>query len=172
MTYDVTVGERVFSIRIDRDKAGGWAVQVDDAPPRHIDVRRPEPSVLSLLLGDRSVEAGLAPRDDGWEVDLLGRGYHCEVVDPRRAALKLGGGAGEGAIKTSMPGLVVRVMVAEGDAVAEGDPLLVLEAMKMENEITAPIDGRIAAVHVSAGESLEAGAKLIQIEPIDGDEES
>jgi len=167
MTYDVTVGERAFSIRVDRDKAGGWTVQIDDGPARHIDARSPEPSVLSLVMGDRSYEAGLAPRDDGWEVDLLGRAYHCAVVDPRRAALKLGGGAGAGAIKTSMPGLVVRVMVEEGALVEEGDPLLVLEAMKMENEITAPIDGRIAAVHVAAGESLEAGAKLIQIDPLD-----
>ena len=62
-----------------------------------------------------------------------------------------------------MPGVVVELLVAEGDPVTEGQPLLILEAMKMQNEIVAPGDGSVAAVHVEAGQAVASGDKLLTL---------
>jgi acetyl-CoA/propionyl-CoA carboxylase biotin carboxyl carrier protein len=72
--------------------------------------------------------------------------------------------AAEGAITAIMPGKIVRMLVAAGDEVGEGDVVCVLEAMKMENELQAPADGTVQAVHVSPGDDVEMGAVLIEIE--------
>ena len=70
---------------------------------------------------------------------------------------------GEGVIKALMPGRIVRVLVAKGDSVAKGAGLLVLEAMKMENEIQSPIDGVVDELFVESGQTVEGGAELIHI---------
>ena len=165
MIYEVTIAGSTRRVSVRQRRSGGWLVRVDDGPERVIDGRSPLPDVLSLVVEGRSYEASLAALDEGWEVNLLGRSYPCRVVDPRRAALKLGGGGGEGTLTTSMPGRVVRLLVEVGAAVSAGTPLLVIEAMKMENELRAPIDGVVAAIEVSEGEALEAGARLLHIEP-------
>jgi pyruvate carboxylase subunit B len=71
---------------------------------------------------------------------------------------------GPGDITTPMPGRVVKVLVAEGAKVSTGDPVLVIEAMKMENRVTAPIDGTVKAIHVKEGDQVNSDETLIQIE--------
>ncbi|HCH66476.1 MAG: hypothetical protein CL927_04425 [Deltaproteobacteria bacterium] len=115
------------------------------------------------MYGGRSVEAGLVPFEDGIDVDIRGLSHELAVVDPRRKALRTGGGAAGGSIKTQMPGRVVRVLVAEGDVVAKGTPLVVVEAMKMENEIKSPRDGTISRVAINAGDLVEARAVLVEL---------
>jgi biotin carboxyl carrier protein len=73
--------------------------------------------------------------------------------------------AGAGAVQAIMPGSIVRVMVTEGDQVEAGDVLLVLEAMKMENELHAPIAGVVKAVYASSGQAVEMNQVLAEIEP-------
>ena len=72
-------------------------------------------------------------------------------------------GAGQGVVETGMPGRVVRVLVSEGDEVETGDGLVILEAMKMENEVRAPRSGRVVRVAVVEGQNVEAGALLVEI---------
>jgi biotin carboxyl carrier protein len=72
-------------------------------------------------------------------------------------------GGGEKAVKSPMPGRVVKVLVAKGDSVAVGQGLVVLEAMKMENEVKARAAGTVAEVHVAAGATVEGGAKLVTL---------
>lgn len=72
-----------------------------------------------------------------------------------------------GSIQAIMPGSIVRVLVAEGDQVSSGDVLLVLEAMKMENELKAPIPGVVKAIYVQRGQTVEMGAVLAEIEALD-----
>ena len=69
-----------------------------------------------------------------------------------------------GDVTTSMPGTVVDILVAEGDSVNAGDPVLVVEAMKMETEIQAPISGKVSAIHVAKGDTVNPDEALIQIE--------
>ncbi len=95
-----------------------------------------------------------------------GRRFFAKVESERmriKAAAK-GGEAAEGVIKSPMPGRVVRVAVAEGGSVEAGVAVVVVEAMKMENELVAPRAGTVKKVYVAAGATVEGGAKLIEIE--------
>ena len=99
------------------------------------------------------------------EISLGGATVHVEMIDPLTARRKrrddeMGGG---GTIKALMPGRVVRILVSPGDAVARGAGLLILEAMKMENEIQAQSAGVVDRILVEAGQTVEAGAELMHI---------
>jgi len=162
MTYEVTIDGAACSVSVERAE-GGWSVAIGEDPPRFVEGRRLG-NMLHMLIEDRSHDAGLVRTDEGWDVDLGGTHHACQVVDPRRKALRLSGGAASGTLKTSMPGRIVAVHVAVGDTVAVGDPVLVVEAMKMENEVRAPVEGTVVEILVSAGDAVEAGAKLLRIE--------
>jgi glutaconyl-CoA/methylmalonyl-CoA decarboxylase subunit gamma len=88
-----------------------------------------------------------------------------ETARMRATADARGGGAGasSGIVVSPMPGKVVKILVAEGATVSEGTPLIVVEAMKMENELVAESEGTILKVHVGMGDTVEGGAKLITI---------
>jgi biotin carboxyl carrier protein len=127
-----------------------------------------------------AVGESLLLRIDGKVVDLTvegsppelglvagGERLYVRVESERlRAALAAkragGGGAGDLVVKSPMPGRVLKVLVAEGDAVERGTPLVVVEAMKMENELRATGPGKVAKVFVQAGQTVEGGAKLVQ----------
>ncbi len=99
------------------------------------------------------------------EISLGGATVYVDVIDPaaakrRRRDDDMGS---SGTVKALMPGRVVRVLVAKGDAVRKGTGLLILEAMKMENEIQAPADGTVDEVFVEPGQTVEAGADLIHV---------
>ena len=98
-------------------------------------------------------------------VSLGGANVALEIVDPlalKRKASEDETGAG-GVLKAMMPGRVVRLFVKNGDTVRRGQSLLILEAMKMENEIQSPIDGTIKEVFVSPGDTVDSGAPLVHI---------
>lgn len=78
-----------------------------------------------------------------------------------------GGAAGGGAVKAPMPGRVVKALVSEGDSVEAGQPVIIVEAMKMENEVTASGAGVVRNIAVSPGDTVDAGAVLVEIEPHD-----
>ena len=161
MIYEVTVGETVRTVSVDK-REGLYAVSVDQGPERLVEAMKLG-QVLSMLVDGRSVEAGLSQREDGWDISILGTTHGCEVVDPRRKALRLAGGAGSGALKASMPGRIISVLVQPGEAVSKGQAVMVIEAMKMENELKAPLDGTVAEVLVEAGQAVESGAPLMKI---------
>ena len=99
------------------------------------------------------------------EITLAGSTLHVEVVDPlamkrKRSEDETGG---SGLVKALMPGRVVRILVNPGESVKKGAGLLILEAMKMENEIQAPVDGVVDQIFVSAGSTVEGGADLLHI---------
>ncbi|MCZ6538465.1 MAG: biotin/lipoyl-binding protein [Chloroflexi bacterium] len=71
--------------------------------------------------------------------------------------------AGDGVVRSPMPGRIINVSVAVGDTVTRGQPVIVLESMKMENTITSPVDGTVSAVHVAAGDSVQHGQTLVEI---------
>jgi biotin carboxyl carrier protein len=107
-----------------------------------------------------------APPDVG--VIALGRRFYAAAESERMRALAAAaggkaGGKGDGTITSPMPGRVLKVLVHEGDSVAPGTPLIVVEAMKMENELFAEQAGTVAKVFVTPGTNVEGGAKLIEI---------
>jgi acetyl/propionyl-CoA carboxylase alpha subunit len=167
-TYSVTLDgtERTLIVRRAGEAPGGgirYGLVIDDAPEVMVDTVRPESDVLSLMHAGRVWEAGLVGTDDGFEVELVGIRHDTSVVDPRRKALRMAEGAGDKSLKTQMPGRVVRLLVAEGDEVTEGQPLIVVEAMKMENEMKSPCDGTVLRLCVEEGEQVQARSVLIEL---------
>jgi biotin carboxyl carrier protein len=145
--------------------SGGLEVKVDGKPVE-VDVL-PVRGQLSIRVGGRVVDLTMegAPPDVG-AIASGHRSYVRVESERMRAAAqarKGRGGDGEKIVKSPMPGRVVRVLVAKGDEVAAGQPLLVVEAMKMENEVRAKTACRVAEVHVETGATVEGNAKLLTL---------
>ena len=124
--------------------------------------------VFSLILDGKSYEAFVYQGDEDWDVLLRGRQYQVKVEDERERRLKAAGGAGaaEGGefhLKAPMPGLVVAILVEEGQEVKKGQVLVILESMKMQNELKSPRDGTISHIKVKAGESVEQKQILLNM---------
>ena len=105
-----------------------------------------------------------------WELESEGRAFRAEVLDERAARVRrLSGAAGGAAVapmlKAPMPGLVIRVGVEDGQAVEAGAPVVIVEAMKMENELRAPAAAKVARVRVAAGDAVEKGQVLVEFAP-------
>jgi biotin carboxyl carrier protein len=125
-------------------------------------------SVYSLLLGNVSYEALVEARDDCYEVLLQGTLYRIRVQDERmrrlaRAARGFAPPSGEIAIRAPMPGTITAVPVSVGQAIAEGEVLVILESMKMENELKAPRAGVVSQVRVQDGQNVEQNEPLVAI---------
>jgi biotin carboxyl carrier protein len=129
------------------------------------------PGVYSILIGGRSHELRVTARrsDAGgallYDVSIGPRTYHLEVRDPRRRRRAGPEREHEGPqeILAPMPGKIVRVLVAENQEVEQGQGLLVIEAMKMQNELRAPGPGRVEKIYVAEGTGVEAGFKLLRL---------
>lgn len=163
MTYEITIGDETRVVDISRRKDGLFDVRWGNEA-HVVDLVRPTPDAFQMLIDGEGWEAGAVRTSDGWLVDVMGFATAVEVVDPRRKALRLGTAAAGGSITTKMPGRVVRLLVAPGSPVKKGEPVLVVEAMKMENELKSPIDGILVELFVTEGQTVETGAKLARIE--------
>jgi biotin carboxyl carrier protein len=136
-----------------------------------IDILELEPGCYSILMEGRSVEVRLDqakspdPEAHAYRAMLYEGAYEFALVDPRRALLsgKGGAGAGGGVLMSPMPGKIVKLLVKIGDQVQEGQTLLVMEAMKMQNELKTSTTGTVATVHVLEGATVETGAALVTV---------
>jgi biotin carboxyl carrier protein len=125
--------------------------------------------VFSLIVDGKSHEAYVQEGDENWQVLMRGRLYPVKVEDEREKRLRAAGGAGvaetgEFHLKAPMPGLVVSIPVTEGQEVKKGQVLLILESMKMQNELKAPRDGKISRIRVKPGESVEQKQALLSVQ--------
>jgi biotin carboxyl carrier protein len=139
-----------------------------DGRPVRVDVRLLEPGVMSLLITSTEGQ-GRQYRCvlDGDGVVIGGRRYGFEVEDPRSLQGRRGAGAGtEGPrpVKAPMPGRVVRLLVEAGEDVEEGQGVVVIEAMKMQNELKSPKTGRVVRVGVVVGDTVGSGDVLVVVE--------
>ena len=105
---------------------------------------------------------------DGWRLLHRGEVWDAEIVDERTRKLRemtggSSGASGRHVVTAPMPGLVLRVEVEPGAEIAAGGGLVVLEAMKMENELTSPITGMVTAVHASPGDAVDKGTPLVEV---------
>ena len=125
--------------------------------------------VFSLIVDGKSYEAYVYPGNEDLEVLIKGRLYHSRVEDERERRLRAASGGqiaqtGPFHLKAPMPGLVVAVPVGEGQEVKEGDVLLILESMKMQNELKSPRDGVIGRILVGPGDSVDQRQKMLSVE--------
>jgi biotin carboxyl carrier protein len=140
--------------------------QLGDAPPRDADVETPEPGVYGVILDGRSYDAFVEDTPSGLVVTIEGYRFEIEVRDPRRWSRKTAraGGGSVQSILSPMPGKVIRVLAAAGDEVVPGQGIVVVEAMKMQNELKSNRAGRVLSVHAREGDTVVAGELLATIE--------
>jgi biotin carboxyl carrier protein len=164
MKYQTIVNGETIEIEINED--GRILVNGQE---RAIDFRvLREGEAYSLLLDHQSFEAVIEVRDDVLHVMMGGDLFEVKVTDERSrrlasAFMAFGETSGEVMIRAPMPGLIVRVPVAEGQAVSKGETVVILESMKMENELKAPRDGMVHRVSVFPGDSVEQNTVLVTL---------
>ena len=171
-TYLVEIDGREWPVQIS-DGPGGRRVRVGDGPEQAVDWSRVEESGLySLLIDGASRQVRVAPdaeQPGTWQVSVGHEQREARVQTERERRLQRAGGqkqvqGGEVTVKAPMPGLVRAVAVAVGDEVTAGQRLVVLEAMKMENDIQSPRAGTVKAIRVAAGDTVENGRPLVVLE--------
>jgi biotin carboxyl carrier protein len=123
--------------------------------------------LYSLLMNGESYEGYIYPDEKSWQVLLLGQFFSVEVTDEREKrlqTLKMNGvSTGEFALRAPMPGLIVSVQVEEGQVVERGKILMILESMKMQNEIRSPRSGKVTRLRIKSGDTVEQKQILLTI---------
>lgn len=175
MKYITIINNNEFMIELD-DQNNQILV---NGEPYHVDLTSLQNSnLISCIINNRSFEAAVtSPERDLWDILLNGEIYSVNVKEERayrlaKARGQLDGDSGTVPTKSPMPGVIVNVPVAVGDAVQKGDTIVILESMKMENELKATRDGAVLEVKVSPGDSVEKDAVLIIIGDAESDEEA
>jgi biotin carboxyl carrier protein len=156
-------GQQFVDVTVDRQD-GTYVVEVDGV--RHeVDLHKLEGDFYSILTGGKSYEVSVEATRDGYRVRHGATEQLVTLTDPgRRAREGRAGASGPEPVLSVMPGKVVRLLVKEGDAVEAGQGLVVVEAMKMENEIAAPRAGTVGPIAVKAGQAVEGGAELLTLQ--------
>ncbi len=163
MKYLTTVNGQKFEIELDKD--GRLTI---NGQARQVDFQHISEALYSALIDNKSLEALVERQEGRYQLLIEGDLYEVEVLDERQQRLMnasggLGVAQGEVTIRSPMPGLIVAVRVGEGEEVRRGQPLLVLESMKMENDIKAPRDGKVERIHVEKGQTVEQNKALITL---------
>jgi biotin carboxyl carrier protein len=144
--YEITVGDRIYQVDAASSQAGVYSLRIDGA--QH--------------------EVSVRPLEEGWTVTGRHGTTTVSVTDPlTHLAAQTRGGKGakrQRKVAAYMPGRVVAVLVQEGEAVTAGQGIVVLEAMKMENEIRAEHDGTVSRIHVQPGQAVDLGNPLFEME--------
>jgi biotin carboxyl carrier protein len=164
MKYITTIDDKQFVVEIIDEKhvsVDGKVYEID------FESVAGQP-VYSLIVDGRSHESYIYQGDDNWQVLMRGRLYPVQVEDEREKRLRAaaGGGiaeTGEYHLRAPMPGLVVTIPVTEGQPVKRGEVILILESMKMQNELKAPRDGTIGRIRVRPGETVEQKQTLLSL---------
>lgn len=165
MIYDVRIGGRTYRVELVR-AGSSWSCKLNgrDFP---VDVVSPQPGLLSLLIDGRSYavkqEVGAAEAN----IVVGNERFTTVVRDPRSLRGRRGadsGGQGARKITAPMPGKVVRILAVAGTQVEVGEAVLVIEAMKMQNELKSPKKGTVTKLTVKEGDAVEAGQTLAEVE--------
>lgn len=163
MTVWLEIDGRKRRVELPSTVTNGAMGCVVDGRAMLADVHLLQPGVMSLVVEGRQYRCVL----DGDEVLIGGRRFAFEVSDPRSLQGRRGGGVGSvgpRVIKAPMPGRVVRVLVAVGEEVVEQQGVIVIEAMKMQNELKSPKAGRVGRMAFAVGDTVEAGDVLAVVE--------
>jgi len=167
MAFIAKLGDQSYTVEIEEIEKSLYRVSVD-GNEFLVDGKKTGRTNYSLIVDNRSFEIEVDHAEDEYRVLVDGRNYHVNLVDERR--VRIGGGQSEiqlqGRQKVSvpMPGKVIAVLVSEGDSIEKGQGLVIVEAMKMENEVRSPIAGEVKEIKVKAGDAVEGGAVLLIVE--------
>jgi biotin carboxyl carrier protein len=167
MILDVVIGDKKHQAEI--KSLNGRTTIVVDGKEYAVDAVRCRDGSYSILLGGKSYEVAVQ-EGAGGTYNLYQRGKNC-TVEVLEHTKKAPGGAvfgaakeGKGVLLAPMPGRVVKILVREGEEVKEKQGLIVIEAMKMENELASPKTGSVARIRVAKGDRVDPGTELMVIE--------
>ena len=165
MRLAVTLDDQTHMVEV-TEAAGRFRVTIGEEV-REVDARLPAQGICSLLIGGVSYVADVKEENGWFLVDVDGESYRIQVEEETRHTIRTRGrivsGPGGLVLTAPMPGKIVRIEVAVGQAVKPGDGLLVIEAMKMENEFRATTAGTVQEVRVQVGQAVNAGDVLIVV---------
>ena len=169
--YEYLHNGKTVDVRID-GKNGKYRVTMGDGE-YELEACQLSQHLLSVLGSGGLTRAFVAEKNGTTYVHMGGRIFTFDdaaAVSDSRAGGKAGAGVAPGAITSQMPGNLIKVIVKEGETVKEGQPLVIVEAMKMENEIRSPSDGVVKAINFAVGDLVEAGVPIVELET-EGEEE-
>jgi biotin carboxyl carrier protein len=160
MKYDILIGTEKITIE---EADGGFLV---NGVKKEVNVEVLEPGVYSLIVDGRSYEVAVRDEKKGFSVEFESHLIPVKIEDPfkPKGAAGVAAGEGEAVITSPMPGRIVGIKVELGQMVKEGDGVILVEAMKMENELHALKSGKVAKIEVKVGDAVEAGQDLVTIE--------
>ncbi|HID32053.1 MAG TPA: biotin/lipoyl-binding protein [bacterium (Candidatus Stahlbacteria)] len=163
MAYIVGSGDQDFRIEVKKREGlpheAIYEITIDDRK-RKVSIARISPTHLSILVDNLSYDVEVERFGNDYLVSIRGEVYKFTVRDEREMVSSTALETEISTLTAPMPGLVVEVLVDDGSCVKKGDKILILEAMKMQNEIRSPKDGKVIALKVKSGDSVNAGDEL------------
>lgn len=162
-----TIGEKSYNMKVEPAAAGNYMVSIDGDEFR-VDARRVgKGAIISLIIGGRSYETHVDGRKGDYHVALVGSAFDVRLQDELASRVRSRGPGAAGdrrlSIDAPMPGLVVEVKVSPGDRVEAGQAVAIVEAMKMQNELSASDAGIVEEVHVKQGDAVASGQLLVTL---------
>jgi len=170
MRYRVRIGEKTYELEVE-DNHSQLKLYLDGKPVDFDYEIIHESGLYSLILGGKHYRIWVENQKNGtYLLKLNQKSISAEVENERQALRRLltprkGGGGTAAVVKAPMPGMVLRIDARQGQTVAMGQGLAVIEAMKMENEIRSPVEGVVKKIHIQQGQAVEKGAPLFEITP-------
>lgn len=165
MNFETSISGKIKLINI-KEENGHYVVTIDDGKPIHADLIKTNRE-YNLLINGRSFRVALATSNKKFEIQLDGNLFELELVsDLQKARRKLHGEelTGAGTIVAKMPGKIIKILAKVGDEVHDGQSIIIMEAMKMENELKSLAKGTIKEIRVKEGDSVDAGTLLVIME--------
>ena len=166
MNYVATIGNREVKITVEEVGVARYLLR-GEGKEYLVDAHRVQDSVWSILCGTDSFEADVQRKGYDYEVLIGGDCHKFTLMNEQLKALSRAGGkaaAGKALLTSPMPGKVVKLLVKEGEEVKSDQGVIVVEAMKMENELKSAVAGKVKEIFVKEGEIVESGAKLLLVE--------
>jgi len=167
MKYIAQIGQKEITLQVDR--SGKIVFHLSENGEIPVNSKMIAPNRYSILLDGQSFTVNVHRNSRGFDVTHRNQLVNVLVkdeVDVLREQFGMGDvqESQPGIIQAPIPGMVVNIAVEEGDQVQSGDRLLILEAMKMENEIKSPVDGVVKQIHVSQGDNIDKDTVLVEVE--------
>jgi len=157
--YNVAFGNREYQVQINGEQA-----TVNGEPVKATIQALNRDGLHLLRRGNCAVELHLSNSDeDTLQVLVGGRRFVARITNPLRHKRTRGQSGAPGSLSAPMPGLVIQTLVKEGDVVEEGQPLVVMESMKMQMQIRSTQAGRVASIHAEAGQQVDKGTLLVKV---------
>lgn len=166
MQFDILVGNDQHTVDIEKTEAG-YKIVLDNDETINADAVSLKEDLLSIIIESKSYLVNINNESRNYTVDLNGETFNLEVFEEgsaRRLKRDKAGFQGKQIIKAPMPGKVIKILVKEGDEVEGGTGLIIIEAMKMENELKASAKGIVKEINAEEGKTVNAGDSIIVIE--------